>query len=142
MDQQSVNSLTSVRMRKMQSSQMTGRSAEGIKLSPGRKRKDVGDATEKQKVIIAVIPKRSKFFTKLNYAECENTTVENSYAQYVVIIKRVSLKSGLYLTFTLCVNLFLTGEHFLLVAKEPAAASVLITAHGLSPNVESGSLVG
>lgn len=57
--------------------------------------------------------------------------MENSRPPYVLIIKRVYLKGSLYLTFTLCDNLFLTRERFPLLANEPAASSVLTVARGL-----------
>lgn len=103
-----------------------------------KKRTRNGRDCRKTKVIIAVIPKRRLKKNIYIYAECKNTTVENSQPPYaLLIIKIVFLKSGLYLTSIICVNLFLTRDHFLLLAKEPAAPSVLL---GLSPHVDSGSL--
>lgn len=96
-----------------------------------------GRDCRKTKVIIAVIPKRrlKKIYI---YAECKNTTVENSQPPYtLLIITTVFLTGGLYLIFILCVNLFLTRDHFLMLAMEPAAPSVLL---GLSPHVDSSSL--
>lgn len=74
--------------------------------------------------VIAEIPKWSKW----NYDKHYNAVLENSHHQCVIIIKRVSWKSGLYLPFLLCVNLFLTRGCFLLLANEPAASPVLIVA--------------
>lgn len=82
----------------MQSSQMKRRSAEGISNCLVDEKDKTWKRLQKSKGNNSSDPQKEIKKKKKNYAECKNTTVENSQPPYVLIIEKVSLKGGLYLT--------------------------------------------